>query len=336
MSLNTRQKRRRELREEYVEQTGLIFKLPDETLLTIFKYFSTEELILVAGFVCSFVHLILFCNLIFNRTCKWFRNIAYDEELWTTIDLTSKTYSNRQLTKFFHRFPREATEILKISGEISHKNSGVPPPYIEQVNSLIRSSYSNLRDLHIIQYNFNSNVTTVNNITCLPTNLHGLYFKRCEIPVRAMSNSVTFFQLPTKSLKNSTTNFSLQQLEIFSVENCVCMISSALESLPNLCPKLVELNLNGCYRITPTSAFVNMLLSYSNTLRRLYLSETKITDDTIHSICRKLKRLNQFDIRECNQVTVNIVENLLTLNQLEILLANDSIRNLYDQKKLES
>ena len=79
-----------------------------------------------------------------------------------------------------------------------------------------------------------------------------------------------------------------------------------------------------------------MLLSYSNTLRRLYLSETKITDDTIHSICRKLKRLNQFDIRECNQVTVNIVENLLTLNQLEILLANDSIRNLYDQKKLES
>lgn len=315
MSLNTRQKRRRELREEYVEQTGYIFKLPDETLLTIFKYFSTEELILTAG------------------TCKWFRNIAYDEELWTTIDLTSKTYSNRQLAKFFHRFPRECTEILKISGEISHKNSGVPPPYNEQVNSLIRSSYPNLRDLHIIQYNFNSNVTSVNNITCLPTNLHSLHFKRCEIPVRDMANKITFFHLSENPLKNSTPNFSLQQLEIFSVENCVCMISSALDSLPNLCPKLVELNLNGCYRITPTTGFINMLLSFSNTLRRLYLSETKITDDTMHSICRKLKRLNRLDIRQCNQITMNIVENLVTLTQLEILLANESILNLYKQKK---
>jgi hypothetical protein len=51
MSLNIRIKRRRELREEYVEQNGIIFKLPDETLLSIFKYFTIEELILAAGFV---------------------------------------------------------------------------------------------------------------------------------------------------------------------------------------------------------------------------------------------------------------------------------------------
>ena len=53
MSLNIRIKRRRELREEYVEQNGIIFKLPDETLLSIFKYFTIEELILAAGFVKS-------------------------------------------------------------------------------------------------------------------------------------------------------------------------------------------------------------------------------------------------------------------------------------------
>ena len=51
MSLNTRKKRRRELREEYVGQDGFIFRLPDETLLSIFKYLATEELIVVAGFV---------------------------------------------------------------------------------------------------------------------------------------------------------------------------------------------------------------------------------------------------------------------------------------------
>lgn len=49
MSLNTRIKRRKELREEYVEQDGLIFKLPDETLLSIFKYLTIDELILAAG-----------------------------------------------------------------------------------------------------------------------------------------------------------------------------------------------------------------------------------------------------------------------------------------------
>jgi hypothetical protein len=49
MSLSTRIKRKRELREERVQQDALIFRLPDETLLSIFKNFSTEELILAAG-----------------------------------------------------------------------------------------------------------------------------------------------------------------------------------------------------------------------------------------------------------------------------------------------
>jgi hypothetical protein len=51
MSSNTRKKRKKEIREEYIEQDGLIFQLPQEILLHLFKYFSTEELILVAGLV---------------------------------------------------------------------------------------------------------------------------------------------------------------------------------------------------------------------------------------------------------------------------------------------
>lgn len=51
MSLNTRVKRKRELREVYVEQDALIFQLPDETLLAIFKYLTTVELIRAAGYV---------------------------------------------------------------------------------------------------------------------------------------------------------------------------------------------------------------------------------------------------------------------------------------------
>jgi hypothetical protein len=51
MSLSTRRKRRKELREEYIEQDALIFQLPDETLLSIFKYLTTDELILAAGLI---------------------------------------------------------------------------------------------------------------------------------------------------------------------------------------------------------------------------------------------------------------------------------------------
>lgn len=51
MSLNTRVKRKRELREVYVEQDALIFQLPDETLLAIFKYLTTVELIRAAGYI---------------------------------------------------------------------------------------------------------------------------------------------------------------------------------------------------------------------------------------------------------------------------------------------
>ena len=49
MSLSTRKKRKKDIREEYIEQTAPIFQLPEETLLYLFKYLSTDELIVAAG-----------------------------------------------------------------------------------------------------------------------------------------------------------------------------------------------------------------------------------------------------------------------------------------------
>lgn len=48
MSFHTRKKRKKDAREEFVEQDSLIFQLPEETLLSIFKNLRTDELI-VAG-----------------------------------------------------------------------------------------------------------------------------------------------------------------------------------------------------------------------------------------------------------------------------------------------
>jgi hypothetical protein len=53
MSLNTRIKRKKLIREEYVEQNALIFRLPDEMMFSIFKYLTIDELILAAGLVNS-------------------------------------------------------------------------------------------------------------------------------------------------------------------------------------------------------------------------------------------------------------------------------------------
>jgi len=264
-----------------------------------------------------------------NSVCKWFRNIAYDDEFWTTIDLTSKPYSNRVLLKFCRRFPRHCTEVLKISGELFHNNTGKPPPFTEQLNSIIPISYPNLRYLYLSQFDFHANQRTVKNITYLPANLQGLYLIKCEMLPMSISGESCFLQLT----KDSTRNISFRQLEILSFENSSCLRSGSIGYLPDLCPNLIELNLNGCFRITQATRFTDALCLYNKTLRRLYLNGTQINDDTIHSICRKLKRLNILNIKNCKNITNNIVDNLLTLKQLEKLIANDDIQNLYNQRK---
>ena len=89
----------------------------------------------------------------------------------------------------------------------------------------------------------------------------------------------------------------------------------------------------GVFRITRTRTFTDTLLAFYKTLRRLYLKDTQVDDDTIHCLCRKLKLLNVLDIRLCKYVTRNIVDNLLTLKQLERLLADECIQNDYEQRK---
>jgi len=131
-----------------------------------------------------------------------------------------------------------------------------------------------------------------------------------------------------------TSNFSLRQLQILSFEQSSCLGLVSVRYLPDLCPHLIELNLNGCFRITRTRTFTDTLLAFHATLRRLYLKETQVDDDTIHCICRKLKLLNILDIRLCKYVTRNIVENLLTLKQLEQLLADDFIKIEYEKRRI--
>lgn len=271
--------------------------------------------------------------------CKWFRQICYDEEFWRTVDLTSKTYSNRQLMKFFRRFPRTCTDTLKISGICTSRraqsNLAKLPPFTEQLGAIIRVSYPNLRYLHVSRYDFCNDSTAVKNISYLPPNLQGLYLRQCEMLMATTSDTDAFLRLPTVPLSNATENFSLQQLEVLSFENSSCLGRTSLDYLPDLCPKLTELNLNGCYKISANQGLTNTLLTYRRTLRRLYLSETKVNEDTMHSLCRELKRLNVLDIRSCKHITRNIVENLLTLKQLTRLLADERIRTLYVQRKTE-
>jgi hypothetical protein len=340
MSLNSRIKRKKEIREECISQNSDIFRLADETLLSVFKYFTTDQLILAAGFDHWYMWNMLWSDvLIFvsASVCKRFRRIAYDDEFWRTIDLTSKTFSSRALAKFFRRFPRTCTEQLKICGKSTIRTNRshlvTPPPFTEQLATLIRLSYPNLCDLSISRYDFRDDPSAVKSVTYLPGNLRCLHLKQCEMLLTAIPGTIDFLKSPSCTLKNSSENFSLRQLEVLSFENSSCLRLSSLAYLPLKCPNLIELNLNGCYRISRGETFTNILLTYSATLRRLYLRETQIDDDTVHCMCRKLKRLNTLDITSCRYITEHIVDNLLTLKQLRILLADDTIRMLYEQRR---
>lgn len=209
----------------------------------------------------------------------------------------------------------------------SNKNNLVKlSPFTEQLSYLIRTSFPNLRYLHISKYDFRDDPAACKNISCLPSNLRGLYLNKCEMLMTSIQGTSDF-------LKNSSTNFSLETLENLSFEQSSCLGLVSVRYLPNLSPNLVELNLNGCFRITRSRAFTDSLLAFHGTLRRLYLKETQIDDDTIHCICRKLKFLNELDIRSCKYVTLNIVDNLLTLKQLKILLANPILQIEYENRK---
>jgi len=137
-------------------------------------------------------------------------------------------------------------------------------------------------------------------------------------------------------IPSTNPNFTLQHLRILSFEQSSCLGLVSVRYLPDLCPNLVELNLNGCFRITRTRTFTDTLLAFYKTLRRLYLKETQVDDDTIHCLCRKLKLLNILDIRSCKYITSHIVDNLLTLKQLEHLFADEPIRNEYEKRKVYS
>ena len=271
--------------------------------------------------------------------CKSFRRIAYDEELWKRIDLTKKAYSNRVLVKFFRRFARECTEILRISGVPNGKktkNSLLKlSPYSEQLSYFIRSSYPNLRHLYISKYDFRDDPAACKNITYLPGNLQSLHLTQCEMLMTSIQGTSDFLKIPACPLKNATVDFSLQSLQILSFEQSSCLGLVSVRYLPSLSPHLVELNLNGCFRITRTGTFTDTLLAFHKTLRRLYLRETQVDDDTLHCICRKLKLLSSLDIRLCKFVTVNIVENLLTLPQLAQFMADSHIQTAYEARKQE-
>lgn len=222
---------------------------------------------------------------------------------------------------------------MKLSGGLLRANAGKPAPFTQQLNELIQTAYPNLSHLHLSLYDFHMNKTAIQNITQLPANLNALYLNKCEMLTTSLSGSQGFLQIPKKIFKNPVRTICFPQLQILSFENSSCLKSDSIDSLIDLCPNLVELNLNGCFRILSTKMFINTLIAYSNTLRRLYLSETQINDDAMHSLCRKLKRLNILNIKNCKHVTKNIVENLLTLRQLNKLIANDDIQNLYYETK---
>jgi len=125
---------------------------------------------------------------------------------------------------------------------------------------------------------------------------------------------------------------TFDQLEILSIENCLYLYSEYIDYLPKYCTTLVELNLNGCLHISHSTEFIETLSKYSNTLRRLCLLGTRIKDITVHLICNKLIYLNLLNIKQCNRLTTDIVEDLLTLKYLEKLIADNNILLSYNRK----
>ncbi|CAF0728803.1 unnamed protein product [Didymodactylos carnosus] len=310
MSAHARKKAKKTLEQEIIVQDGKVFMLPDETLLYIFKYLNISELI-IAGSIC-----------------KTWRRIAYDDELWKRIDLTYRLLTVRQLMKFLKRFDRLITTDLRIKGlpqGFSKRKVASLCQCSKNLCDQIQISYTNLKHLYMFNFDFRDSQNRAQHISCLSKNLENIHLIQCEMPMISIQGNIDFLMV------NNSMNFCLSHLQVLSFENSSCITSLSVSYLPKLCPNLIELNLSKCYRIVRGPAFSNMIMSYERTLRKLHLRQTNIDDDTIHCICRKLKRLIFIDIRECKNVTIMIVPNLHTLNQLQTLLAEKQLLTVYNK-----
>jgi F-box/leucine-rich repeat protein 12 len=234
-------------------------ELPHEILLDIFKLLDLKNI----------------CRM--SRICRKWRSAAYDQTLWSHVDLSESWINVRGLHKIFHHGCFVHSKSVRICGNVNKNKTKttITKALMERLNH----SCPNLKSLEL---NF-SDVTSLSG-ECFFSDLHELKLVKCEILLDQF-----------KSLK-------LDNLTLLDLSGSSRICASHLTDLQRQLSKtLRKLVLKSCYRVDDKAVEVicegNFLALVS-----LDLEETGVTSVGIHLICTRLKGLTYINVKNCKFV----------------------------------
>uniref|UniRef100_A0A8D8TDB8 S-phase kinase-associated protein 2 n=2 Tax=Cacopsylla melanoneura TaxID=428564 RepID=A0A8D8TDB8_9HEMI len=251
--------------------------LSDEVMLLIFTYLNKKTLV-----ECS-------------QVSKRWKRIAYDDELWMRIDVSSRTLNTTAISSLLERNPK----YLRMSQ--THFRQVVSTP------RLLRTEYLDLSMAKINVEDLGTFLSHFNNLKKL-----SLEHITCDLTVcQGIAQNVKLNCLNLSMCKNICEHF----LELL-LTNCKGLLSlnlswcnlnaKCLEILCNhLSPNLIHLNLAGCLK-NVENHHVEVIARRCVSLIELDLSDcTQLSDEVISVIVNHFPKLSTLSLSRCYNIAPN-------------------------------
>ncbi|KAI5698723.1 hypothetical protein M8J75_011169 [Diaphorina citri] len=249
--------------------------LSDEVILHIFTFLNKKALV-----ECSQVN-------------KRWRRIVYDDELWTRIDVTSRTLNTTAITSLLERNPK----YLRMSQ--THFKQ------VKSLGSLLRTEYLDLSMAKISVEDLGTFLSHFNNLKKL-----SLEHVTCDLEVcKGIVQNKKLNCLNLTMCKNICEHF----LKVL-LDNCTCLVSLNLswcnlnlKCVEILCehlnPNLIHLNISGCLK-NVENRHIELLARRCSNLIELDLSDcTQLTDDVIPVIVNHFPKLSTLSLSRCYNIS---------------------------------
>ncbi|CAB3375936.1 Hypothetical predicted protein [Cloeon dipterum] len=292
----------------------------------------SDELLLIIFFKLQKVQL---CKL--ALVCKRWRRIAYDDSMWSRIDLGHKGLHPRNLEHVLKRGVR----VLRLAG------AAIPSPVIKPKSSyLIPNFVSKLEYLDLTMAQISAE--GVADIMRVCRNLKKLSLENCPLNLETCEQIGHNTDLEVLNL-TSTTGIKFNGLEailacctkLFALNlSWTAMDQETLQTLSvTICKSVKDLNISGC-RKNLTDEHVKKILEKCPGLIQLDMSDcTSLTHKTLDNIVKNMKHLKDLGLSRCYNMSSSNFKSLTNIKSLKNLqihgVLHDSVLNtlIVDLKK---
>ncbi|XP_043226730.1 F-box/LRR-repeat protein 7-like isoform X1 [Amphibalanus amphitrite] len=246
-------------------------RLPDELILHIFSYLSTNEL--------------CFCA----RVCRRWYFLVWEPQLWTSITLTGETTGAdralRQIVKLLCRDTPgtlcHTVERVELNGCARLTDRGL---------SLLARRCPQLRHLELRGCANVSNQALFEVVTNCP-GLEHLDVTGCH--------RITCIDFSSEALAGSERQLCLQYIDL---TDCHSLTDAGLQVIVHNCPQLQHLYMRRCDQLTDLG--IRHVPSYCVSLREFSISDcSRVTDYGLHELARLGPTLRYLSVAKCDRVS---------------------------------